>query len=137
MRPDHSKTMDVLVLGFTALLVLAFVGMMWNLPAAMFLTTPLMVALLLHMSVIECPDPARRRTALTVIHGYNVVSFGLWAAALWGLHRDAVIGGLPISTAVILYFAWPFYTVVSGLMYAATSKWLGLVDAVDGDEQRA
>ncbi|ALG83923.1 hypothetical protein [Gordonia phthalatica] len=136
MLSKNSKAMDVLVLGFTALLVIAFLGMMWNLPAAMFLTTPLMVALLLNMSVVECQDPARRRSALIVIHTYNVLSFILWAVALWGLHQDLVIGGLPISTAVILYFAWPFYTVVSGLMYAATSKWLGLVDAVDADEAR-
>lgn len=126
MRDSSSRRSDILVLGFTGLLVVAFLGMAANIPALMFLTTPLMVAVLLHMSVSDAPATEGRRRALTLVHAYNVVSLVFWVVALWGLGSDHTLWGLPISTAVIVYLAWPFYTIISGLMYAATSRLTGI-----------
>lgn len=131
MNTNHQKKIDFFVLTFTALLGLAFVGMAVNVPWMIILATPLMVAQLLYLSVSDAPAGAGRTRALMILHGFNVISLAMWIVVLWGLGSGHVLWSLPISTAVIGYFAWPFYMVFGGVMYAVISKMTGVSTALE------
>lgn len=119
----RQKSIDALVFALTAIFVIAFVGMMADIPALIILAVPTIFALLLYMAVGDLPDRTRRSRIYWLIHVFNAVSLALWLVILFGLNDVSQWwGGLPISTAFLYFVCWPFYTLAGGLLYAYISK---------------
>lgn len=128
---SNQRYIDLLVLAVGGTLLMALIAMLANSPALM-LVIPLCVAVFLYLSVSGLPDPLRRRTIYAVIHSFNAVSVLIWIATLALLNEpEPLFWGLPPATAILVYIGWPFFTLVSGLMYAYVSKLAGLLREED------
>lgn len=117
---------DKIILIFSMLIVVAMIGMLSNIAVLIILPLPLMMAVLMFLGTLDrqgrWPDKSVV-VAMCIFHG---VSFALWFIAWLALHNNTVtIAGLPTSTGVLIVIAWPFYTLVSGPLYAYCATRMG------------
>ncbi|WP_134321998.1 hypothetical protein [Cumulibacter soli] len=116
---------DRLVVSFTTLMLLSMVGMMINSAALIIIPVPLMVALLMLLAVLRPGNRWPVRSVFVTQGIFHLISLALWIVALVAIDSEQItIAGLPTSTGVLVVIAWPFYTVVTGLLYAFCSKHL-------------
>lgn len=122
------QRIDRFVLVLAALLVVAMVGMFANNVALILVPVPLIVTLLTLLSVLDRENGWPDRGTLTAVVAFHSVSTALWLIALLAVHDESiVIGGMPLSTGILTLVLWPFYTVLSGPLYAFCCERLGLV----------
>lgn len=119
------------VIALTVLVALSVVGMFLDSAAVMFITAPLVVAVLLYLSVADAPAGAGKRASLIAIHVFNIVHTAVWLGMLTTLPvAETSFWGLPPSTGLMIYVFWPISVVAVSLLYAYVSKRTGIVDRV-------
>src|SRR5699024_10459633 len=119
---------DRLVYSYTSTLLLALIGMFFDIAILTILAVPVIFALLLYLSISDLPSKAGKPRAMWAIHIFNIVSFGLWTIVFVGLQSETQwLAGLPISTAVVYFFIWPYYSIVGGLVYAYVAEVGGIL----------
>lgn len=112
------RRIDRLVLGFAALLLVALVGMLADVPQFLSLTLPLMMLVLMLLGSLDWAHRWPRRL-LGLVLAFHVVSVVLWLVVTSSLTSQAVVfGGFSLAMGVFLYLAWPFYSFLSGPLYA-------------------
>ena len=117
---------DRIILVFSALLILAMVGMFTNIIALIILPLPLMIAVLMFLATLDRRGRWPDRPVLVALSVFHAISFALWFIAWLALHDNAItIAGLPTSTGVLIVIAWPFYTILSGPLYAFCAERMG------------
>lgn len=115
---SNQRRVDALVLGLSGLLLLALAGMLFGVPELLTLTLPLMMTVLMLMGALDRSNRWNRRV-LGLVLAFNAVSFALWLVVTLTVSSQAVaFGGLSVAAGVFVYLAWPYYTVVSGPLYA-------------------
>lgn len=125
------RTTEKFVIALTVLVSLGVVGMFLDSAAVMFVTEPLVVAVLLYLSLVDAPGGAGKRAGLIAIHVFNAVHTAVWLGMLALLPvAEASFWGLPPSTGLMIYVLWPISVVAVSLLYAYVSKRTGVVDRV-------
>lgn len=129
------KHIDRLVVIFGAALLIGLISTLIANKFLMFLTVPVCAGTLLYLSVTDLPNQNRKRTAYTVLHIFNVISLAIWFTAwIFIDYTDQWIAGLPISSAILFVFGWPFYAITSGLMYAYIARIGGILQRQEAED---
>jgi|SRR5690625_2788553 len=127
-RTPDQTTIDRIVYSYTSTLLLALIGMFFDIALLTVLSVPVIFALLLYLSVSDLPSEDGKTRAMWAIHAFNIVSFGLWIVVFAGLQSEAQwLAGLPISTAIVYFFIWPYYSIFGGLLYAYVAEIGGIL----------
>lgn len=115
----YQTRMDLLVgiLGF--LVAAALAGLLFNVLFLVLLPLPLMIALLMFLATMQGDGAWNDRSTIVALVVFNACSLILWVGALLTVGDDSpVFGGLPINTGLLIFIGWPFYTLLSGPLYA-------------------
>lgn len=115
----YQRRMDLLVgiLGF--LVAAALAGLVFNVLFLILLPLPLMIALLMFLATMQSDGAWDDRPTVVALVVFNGCSLMLWVGAFLTVGDDSpVFGGLPINTGLLIFIGWPFYTLLSGPLYA-------------------
>lgn len=134
-REEHDRRINVLVLAVGGIAAAMLVGMLFNIPALILYTTPLLIFVFMLLGGIN--RRGSYRGVLGPIIGYAIV-LGIIIVLMGVLQSSDIMWfGLPISTGILVYVLWPFATISSGLMYAwVYHSWLSrdVTDESPSDE---
>ncbi|WP_084500167.1 sodium:solute symporter family protein [Brevibacterium album] len=110
------RTVGRLVGALSLICAVMLVGMLADLPALIIYPTPVLVGVIM---LLGCAgDPGVLRAVRVPLLAYTGVLFVLMTAMAATRHSEAVFGGMPVATGILLYVIWPFTTVTAGLLYA-------------------
>lgn len=119
-KDSAEKSSDGRVDGPVALIAVAstviLIGMLANIPLLIFCIAPVIIGLLLFLSITKRGKAPVKITIAIAI--YTIVLVVLFAVMFFGQASSHTFGGLPFSTAVLLYIAWPFTSISAGLLYS-------------------
>lgn len=116
---ENQRRIDLLIIGFTVLVVCCMVGMLTNILFLAMVPLPILLALMMFMGALDLRGNWDQRKSITVLALFNAVSVGIWVAA-WATAdvHHITLGGFPVSTGLLMLVLWPIYIFGSGLVYA-------------------
>lgn len=108
------------LVGILGLLVAAaLAGLFFNVLFLILLPLPMMIALLMFLATMQRDGSWGDRVVVIALVLFNSFSLMLWVGALVTARDMApFIAGLPINTGLLVFIGWPFYTLLSGPLYA-------------------
>lgn len=129
--PEGQSRVDRFVAVFTVLVAVALAGMLTGAAWLVILPVPLLALVLALLASLGPRNRWPDGGSLAVIGGFHTVSVAVWVVALVTMYDPTpVLGGMPLSSGLLFFVAWPWYAVVAGVVYAVCAGRSGIADEV-------
>ena len=115
---------DVLVFIVTLSALATAVGSIFDIWQAVYYTIPVLTVVFMLLGALSSADRWHAPN-VALIGAFSAVLIGLFIAAEAVIGSGTMMGGLPLTTAIFVYFVWPWTAIGGPLVYAAVhSSWL-------------
>jgi sodium/proline symporter len=115
-RPLGLGRVDALVAVSFVAIAIASAGMMFDWWLAVYYAIPVLTAVFMLMGSLNMRD-GWSRSMVAQVSAFGLALVALFAVSHATLNGEGTLGGLPTSTAVMVYVIWPLTAVVAPLLY--------------------
>lgn len=115
-RALSDRRMNVAIGVIGACMLLMGVGMVFDVPGLIFYPVPILFAVFLLMGGVNLEGKLEK--VVPGLVAYAVIFGALFIWMVVARENTALVWGLPISSAILVYIIWPFTTLTSGALYA-------------------